>query len=136
MASAFTHLAEYYALRTVAAVVNPLPYPAALSVGWLNAALMFRAARFRVREAKARIRSVFGDGIPPREVNRVAWLSWRNIVFNGIEMMRMDRLTAEWEARYADYGAYVDTLKKHLAGGTGAIVATPHMGAWELGPVI
>ncbi|MDI6774445.1 MAG: lysophospholipid acyltransferase family protein [Verrucomicrobiota bacterium] len=136
MTSPLKHLAEYYALRAIAAVVNPLPYPAALAVGWVNAAILFRMARRRAREAKARIRGVLGERVSRREVNRVAWLSWRNIVFNGIEMMRMGRLTPAWAARYVEYGSHMDALKKRLASGKGAIVAVPHMGSWELGLAI
>ncbi len=136
MASTFRYLSEYLALRAMAAVLNRLPYRAALVLGWLNAAVFFRLARHRAREAKKRIRQVFGSRLNRRAIDRIAWVAWRNLVFNGIDMIRLPHITETWAARYADYSGYVAALKQHLATGRGAIVAIPHMGSWELGPVL
>jgi lauroyl/myristoyl acyltransferase len=127
------HIAEYILLRTFAGFVNLLPYKAALCVAWLNAFLGFYIIRFRVRLVKDRMRSVFGDRMTEKEISRAAWISWRNLVFNGVEMLRAPKMTAaQVQSRY-DIEDCIKAIKKVTDSGRGAIVAAPHMGNWELG---
>lgn len=127
------HIVEYLLLRGVAAAVSLLPYRGALLVGWALAGLTHYGCRFRAREARRRIREVFGAALSDRAVARIAWLSWRNFVFAGVETLRLPRLRLRWGRRVADCAEMVDTLKRHAATGQGAIVPTLHMGGWELG---
>jgi len=130
------HYAEYLALRFVAGLVSILPYRAALFVGWLNAILMFHVFRFRVATAKHRIRLVFGEKYSNREINRIVWQSYRNIVFNAIDMVRMGRMTREWFNSYTEFQSVFEALGKQAATKRGAIIATAHLGSWELAAVV
>ncbi|MFC1497959.1 lysophospholipid acyltransferase family protein [Verrucomicrobiota bacterium] len=131
----FKHIAEYAVLRSIAALVRVLPYRAALFVGWLNAWLFFHVFHFRVKKAVSRINEVFGDRFTRREMKNIAWLSWRNIVFSGIEMIRLDKITLNWINSISDYQHFMDVLTKHSKTGKGGIIAVPHMGSWELAAV-
>ncbi len=128
-------LAEYYALRCIAWLVDILPYRAALFIGWLNAVLVFYVFRFRVGKAKARIRTVFGDRFSCWQVDRIAWKSYCNIIFSAIEMIRLRKVTLEWTASSTNFLPIIETMKKHTSTGKGAIIAVPHMGSWEMAAV-
>ena len=125
------HITEYVALRTVAAVANAMPYRAALSFGWINALLTFSIAAGRRREAHRRITAVFGDSMTPREVRRISWTSWRNMVFNGIEAVRFPSAKPQWLNSVFDASDAVETLTEHSKTGRGGVIASPHMGAWD-----
>lgn len=127
------HRVEYAALRAVAWLVLHLPYRAALAVGWIIAALFFHVFRFRVRECYARMRQVLGPTVRPRNL---AWRSWRNIVFSAVEMCRAPLVSLQWVDRYCDCEEAMRVLKRHHAGGEGAIIACPHMGSWETAAAI
>ena len=129
-------LAEYYALRCVAWIVDILPYRAALFIGWLNAVLVFYVFRFRVGKAKDRIRLVFGSKYSNWQVDRIAWKSYCNIIFSAIEMIRLHKMTLEWTASVTNFIPIIENrIKKHTSTGKGAIIAVPHMGSWEMAAV-
>ena len=126
------HVAEYAVFRLITGSLSVLPYRTALALAWLNARLAFRIFRPRVREARRRIRSVFGDRFSSREVKQIAWRSLRNIVFSGVEMVRAPRLNREQIDALFDYGKTMEVLKAHCDTGRGALLALPHMGSWEM----
>jgi len=132
MSHRLRYVVEYTGLRAVGAVVNRLPYRAALTLGWLVAALGLGLWRGRRREAERRIREVFGERYGAAQVRRIAWESLRNLCFTAVEILRGPGMTREWFQRVADYGSIVDTLRAELARGHGLILACPHMGSWEL----
>lgn len=109
-----------------------LPYRAALAVGWGMAWLGHYVGRFRVRQARARIREVFGDRFSGREVRRIAWRSWRNFVFSGVEMLRIPTLTPERILSVVEVGEGMRKLQERAKNGQGSIVALAHMGSWEM----
>lgn len=127
------HVIEYGALRALGWLVQWLPNRAALSIGWGAAAISFFLIRFRVHTAMSRIRHVVGDDVPEREIRRIAWVSFRNLCFNVIEILRMPRLTPERISAIADVEAI--PRFKELKGGNGAVLAVPHMGNWDMGGV-
>jgi len=129
------HIVEYLALCIVAGLVRILPYRGALFIGWLLALVSFHLVRFRRKEAESRIRQVFGNTLSKRRVSRIAWESWRNVVFDGIEMLLMPRMTLDWIRSVAGCEPAMTTIKKHSDSGRGGIMACPHMGSWELGGV-
>jgi Kdo2-lipid IVA lauroyltransferase/acyltransferase len=129
------HVVEYIALCVVAGVVRILPYRAALLLGWLLALISFHLFRFRRKEAEWRIRQVFGDSLSKRCIGKIAWESWRNVVFDGIEMLLMPRMTLKWIRSVAGCEPGIPTIKKHSDTGRGGIIACPHMGSWELAGV-
>ncbi|OGV70888.1 MAG: hypothetical protein A2283_03630 [Lentisphaerae bacterium RIFOXYA12_FULL_48_11] len=128
-------IAEYYALRCVAWVVDILPYRIALFIGWLNALLIFYIFRFRVGMAKNRLRQIFGNKYSNWQLYRIAWKSYCNIIFSAIEMIRLHKMTLEWTASVTNFSPIIDNIKKHTLTGKGAIIAVPHMGSWEMAAV-
>ena len=135
MNRAFRNWAEYLSIRSIGAVAALLPYRAALAMGWVFARLSFLMFRGRVREARRRIREVFGTQFSDTEANRIAWISWRNIFFNAIEMLRYRRTTLAWIQSVSDSRPAMETLLNHVRTGRGAVIAAPHMGAWDLASV-
>lgn len=131
-----SQMAEYAALRCLAAPMRALPYRPALVIGAFSAWIAFHVFRFRVQEAKRRIRQVFGEDMPKSEVDRIAWTSWRNIVFNGVETIRLSRLTPDWVRSFCDCEHVVEALKRRSDTGSGAVVACAHTGSWEMAGVV
>lgn len=130
------HLAEFVGLRLIDALANVLPYRGALAVGWGLAAAGFPAARRRVN-VEHRIRELLGEALPDRDVHRIAWLAWRNFIFCGIDLLRLRRVTMAWIERHVEgHAEAVAKLTNHARTGRGAILACPHMGAWELAGVV
>ncbi|MDD5523199.1 MAG: lysophospholipid acyltransferase family protein [Kiritimatiellae bacterium] len=129
------YLAEYISLRLVAGLVDILPYRASLFIGWLNALFIFHVCHYRVKIAKQRIRQVFGDKYSRHEINRIAWQSYRNIIFSAIEMIRLHKMTLEWIGSYTDFLPTIEIIKKHSSTGRGSIITVPHTGSWEMAAV-
>jgi KDO2-lipid IV(A) lauroyltransferase len=127
------HLIEYGALRFFAGLLRRLPYRCSLAFAWLLAGIAFHLVRFRRRETLRRIREVFGNRYSEGEMRRIAWLSLRNIFFTAVDVVRVDRLRPDQIQTYSDT---MDVLKSAIAGGSGAIIACPHMGSWELAAAI
>lgn len=123
-------------MRAVVGLIRHLPYRLALFVAWSIAWPSHYLLRLRVRTAKARIREVFGDRYSEREVSRIAWLSWRNFMFTAVDLVRLPWVTLEWiQTHVQDWKTARDIVQKHHVTGKGAVMATPHMGAWEVGGV-
>jgi KDO2-lipid IV(A) lauroyltransferase len=78
------------------------------------------------------LESVFGDRFSARERDRIAWISWRNTVFNAVEALRIARVDLKWFQSVFDYEHALRVLKEQARTGRGAIIALPHMGNWEL----
>ncbi len=127
------HIAEYLLLRAAAVPLVVLPYRAALALGWLVAGFGFFILRFRRREAERRIRDVFGDRFSDAEVRRIAWQSFRNLIFTAVDTIRGPHLTLKQYRKVGDYGVAIDTLSRQVQSGRGAVLATPHTGCWEFG---
>lgn len=124
------HLLEYVGLRSAFLVINALPYRPALAFGWALGWCAHWLFRFRVAEARRRIRQVFPD-LAPAQARRIAWVSFRNLVFNSVEMMRADRLTAEWMRSHVDMSNVFEVARRHLKERP-VIFAVVHMGNWDL----
>ena len=130
------HVIEYLVARGVVGLVRRLPYRLALCVGWTIAWSAHFIFRFRVREARKRIRGVFGDRYSTGEVKRIAWLSWRNFLFTNIDLIRLPWATLDWIQTHVEGWEEAKAIfEKHHATGKGAVLATPHMGAWEVAAV-
>jgi len=129
------HIFEYALVRTFAAVFQVLPHRVGLSIGFLLAGIGHYLLRFRVREARKRIRDVFGAGLSERDVRRIAWVSWRNICFSVVEILSMPRLTAaRARQRMVDLGATERYLGEE-ATRNGLVLAIPHSGNWDFAGV-
>lgn len=126
---------EYAAVAAVGAVLRILPLAPAQCVAWALARAGYALMGKRRREAKRRIRLVLGDRVPEAQVASIAWISFRNVAFNAVDMFRIRSFTEkEAKRRIEDLGAAIDRIRGVLAeaGGTGAILALPHCGNWDL----
>ena len=125
------HYVEYAFLRLVVALVCLLPLRGALAVGWVLAALSYPFMRRRRAEALRRMREGFGPDIPESRRRGWAWLSWRNLVFNVVELARAARNPPEELDHQVDVAGLQPCLEYQRAHG-GCTIAVCHMGNWEL----
>ncbi len=123
---------EYNLLRGIGGFVRMVPYRAALTFGCLLARIGFISAGERVNTARQRIRLVLGDHLPQKQVNSIAWQSWRNICFSAIEMLRLPVTDHAFVKQHIDASAVMPVLHKIKNGGSGGIIGLPHCGSWEL----
>ena len=123
---------EYAALRCACALVNAVPYPAAM---WLADALAFFAVRclgFKRERTMGRIRSVF-PGKPPAECRAIAVRSLANVLKTAVEMIRAPKLTSAWMDRpVVDGRLYKDRLQEYVDEGKGVVIMVPHSGNWYM----
>ncbi len=124
------HLLEYASLRILAFVLNALPYRAALALVWPLAWCTHWVFRYRTDLARQRIQAVFPD-LPPGRVRHIAWISFQNMVFNGVEMLRAPRLDAAWMHKHVDMTNVFAVIHRHLQERP-VIGVGLHMGNWEL----
>lgn len=126
------HVVEYALLRAACGVLGRLPYRLALTFGWCIAVLLWLGMPRQRRESRRRIRAVLGARLgSEREVRRVAWLAWRNLVFSGVDIMRLPQLKEAWVRRAIDC-AGAEILRAQLETSGRLVLAVPHMGSWEL----
>ncbi|RKX42092.1 MAG: hypothetical protein DRP64_10385 [Verrucomicrobia bacterium] len=129
------HIFEYIALILVSGLVRILPLRAALALGWIVAAGTHFVGRINVERTHRRIREVFGDRYSDQEVRHIAWISWRNLFFNGIDALRFSMLSLKKIRKQplASLEPKLNEIMKNTEGGF--ILATPHMGNWEIAGV-
>jgi KDO2-lipid IV(A) lauroyltransferase len=127
-----SHIAEYVALVLSAGLIRLLPLRAALALGWCFAAGTHFLGRLHVERTRGRIRQVFGDRLTEKQVRQTAWLAWRNLCFNAVEGLRFAGLTPKKVRRQPI--AQLETRLKEIRAESeaGFILATPHMGNWEM----
>jgi Kdo2-lipid IVA lauroyltransferase/acyltransferase len=127
------HVFEYGLLRTVAFLVCNLPYRVALGIGWVLAFTAFRLFGFRRTETLRRMQLVFGDRFSAAQYRHMAWISCRNMAFNAVDVLRAPRITQAWCNTVFDCDEAFSILREHMTTtGKGGILATPHMGCWDL----
>ena len=129
--------AEYFILRAIAFLAKLLPYKLSIVGAWLLAQLLYALMRSRVKEAKRRIRVVFGDSIAAKRVDSIAWTSFRNTFFSAIEMLRFPITKKNWVQKVFDCQEAMDTFHEHSKKtGKGGVIAVPHTGSWELACIV
>jgi len=108
----------------------------ALALAWLLAWVLYYGVRMKRVRTRRRIREVFPD-ISEKRVREIGFLALRNLLFNIVEMMRLERLTfAASKRRIEGYEAMVGALNGLRASSSaprGLIVGTGHLGNWYLG---
>jgi lauroyl/myristoyl acyltransferase len=126
------HILEYAVLLIVAGLIRILPLRAALALGWLIAAGTHFIGRINVDRTCNRLREVLGPEVAEKQLRHMAWISWRNLCFNAIDGFRFSKLTAE-KIRQQPLAHLEQPLKKvQRECDGGFILATPHMGNWEI----
>jgi KDO2-lipid IV(A) lauroyltransferase len=130
------HRLEALGMAGVGAVLRHLPYRLALALGWILAWMWHYLIRYRRKEARERIASVFPQ-FPPAKVRQIAWRSWRDFVFNGVEMFRLPAISEAWMGTHVvNLEEMKSFLQQHQMANMGGIIASPHMGAAEMAAVI
>jgi lauroyl/myristoyl acyltransferase len=124
------HLLEYASLRVFSVAFNALPYRIALAAAWPLAWCTHWLFRYRTDVARQRIQEVF-PGFSARQVRHTAWISFRNLVFNGIEMLRAHRLSPTWLEQHVDMRDAFKVVRQHRESRP-VIAVGLHMGNWEL----
>lgn len=123
---------EYGALRFMCAVVNAVPYRAAMAAARLFGWAAFRVFGFKRRRTLGRIKSVFPD-MSDREATAVAVSSLQNILQTGVEMMRAPQLDRAWmDDHVVDGRMYKDRLQDLVDEGHGVVIMVPHSGNWYM----
>jgi KDO2-lipid IV(A) lauroyltransferase len=129
----FRHRAQYAAFRLLRAVVSRIPTRVALGVGeglgWL-AGVVLRMRRDVVDENLAR-------AFPERSSGwrrRVAVQSYRHLGREAVATFRMVGSSAEAVRSMTDCDG-VDAIRSSLDEGRGVVVASAHLGNWEMGSV-
>lgn len=126
-----SHIAEYGVARAMSALLAALPHRVALGLAWGPVRLAFALnGKLRARTLR-RMRQALGEGIPERELKRMAWLAFRNLAFTAVEGIRFPGIRKAWVDRHMELES-MDEVHAELAQGHGFIVAVPHMGNWEL----
>lgn len=99
------------------------------------AGLASQFMRARMIEAQRRVRSVLGETCPDKQIRRIVRQSLQTLVLNGIEMMRMRHMSADWCREHIINPDVIQPLQEHIKSGKGAILAACHMGNWHLAAV-
>lgn len=126
------HRLEYWLVRLGAALLCRLPYRAALLAGWCLAWCGYYIFSYRVPEAKQRIREIYGTHFTENEIERIAWKSWRNFIFTAVEMIRLPVASPAWVRSVVAENGTMQKLTAARKSGQGGIIATAHIGSWEL----
>jgi len=123
---------EYCAFRVLAGCLSVLPYRVALTLGCSLAWVAFNVAGSRARQAIERILGVFGSGMSPQQARKIAWVSFRNLVFSAIDMVWLHRFTLQDIDSSFEAPGDIKAFRGKVDFSRGAVLATPHMGSWEL----
>jgi Kdo2-lipid IVA lauroyltransferase/acyltransferase len=128
----FKHRVEYALFLGFARLLRVLPHRAALCAGCGLAAIVHFIFGFRRKEALKRLEEVFGHRYSHKEMKRIAWVSFRNIVFNGVEALRLDRYKKAWFETCFNHREVLEEVTARTAQGQGVIVVLTHTGNWDL----
>jgi len=112
------------------AVLGRLSLERALQVGEKTGALLYGLLRRPRRLALEHLRLAFGDQLSPTACQHLARASFINIARSFCELAKIDEIRARREEYFEVEGW--EEAKWALAGETGAVVVTGHIGNWEL----
>ena len=128
----FKHRFEYAVLRLFGLPFRWLPYPFALGIAAGLARFGYHVLRWRVPEARKRVRQVFPE-IGEKELRRTVYISFRNMCFMAVDSEKISRLNLRFIRRYMELDQALAKAKNVLGEPPrGAIFAMPHMGSWDI----
>jgi len=118
--------------RTSASAVT-LALPAATSVP-LAGRIVFHLLPFRRSVVLENLRRVFGETVPPGEIERLAQAHYAHLAKLGVEFFKFRWLSAEKRraiVRVENLDAFVTAFRR----GKGVLILTGHFGNWEVATV-
>jgi KDO2-lipid IV(A) lauroyltransferase len=116
--------------RLALALLGLVSLDRALRVGEKTGTLLYRLLRRSRRLALEHLRLAFGDTLSPAAYEHLARASFVNIARSFCELAKIDEIRARRE-EYFEVEGWEDA-EWALAGETGAVVVTGHIGNWEL----
>ncbi len=120
--------AIYVLVRLLVGTVRGLPLPLARrATRALGACAYLLAPKLR-RLTLQNLRFAFGDRLTERQVRALAWRVFRELGGNAADAFRLDLAPPEELVRSDSF----DVLRRALARGRGLLVATGHVGNWEV----
>jgi len=122
---------EYFALRTVIAVVNILPYRIALKLGDLIAFLGFHVFRIRRNVTLDNLRKSFKNQYSSEEYVEIGYRAYRNFAYSMIEYGMLPKLKKKGLSNLVTVHGE-ENFRIALENGRGAVLITGHFGSWEL----
>jgi KDO2-lipid IV(A) lauroyltransferase len=113
-------------------LVRRLPAPLAFALGGVGGRIFHRLDRGRRNALTANLAQVLGPSVTPRRVERQVRRGFASYGRYWVEAFRLEDLSAEEIRRRLRIEGrhHIDTA---LAGGRGAIFASPHIGNWDAG---
>jgi len=130
------HRVEYVALRAFAAAAAFLPLPVAYflanRVGDAVHLVDGRHRRIARANLRERYRDADGRALTEAEVRRVARDSFRHLALCAVEIIRLPRETQRRGLRDIVQLSGLEHMTAALAAGKGVVLATAHMGNWEV----
>jgi phosphatidylinositol dimannoside acyltransferase len=122
----------YPAYRIAERVACALPARVVPRVADLGGSVGAAVMRRRRRMAERHLRRVHGGRLDGRQLRRAVHSMFRSYAAYWLDTFRMCRLDlGELDRRLDAEG--IEHLDAALAAGRGAIIATPHLGSWDLG---
>lgn len=127
----FQHRLEVAAYRATTGILSRLPAFARAAVAWVVGGVAGSVLRIRRRVVDENLARAFPDR-DARWRNRVAVASYRHLVRETLEGSRMARKGSNAVLELTRYDGW-DALWEAHEGGRGLIIASGHLGNWELG---
>jgi phosphatidylinositol dimannoside acyltransferase len=125
--------ATYLGYRTAAAIATALPEPLCRPAGAATGRIMGLAMRGRRQMLARHLRRVHGPQLDGRALDQAVNATFSSYGRYWLEVFRLPRK----DLRSLDSPRFViegkDMVDKVLAEGKGIVVATPHVGNWDLG---
>ena len=138
MSICLKHRLEYVALRSSLGLLRILPTSVALWLAWLLAFITHFIFGLRRREALRRIGTIFKESHTHSERKRIAWLSWRNLFFNAVDLIKNPELKTRTEPEQDPLSRTLhEPIQKVInESPAGAVLTTLHFGNWERLPAL
>jgi KDO2-lipid IV(A) lauroyltransferase len=131
MSKAFQHKIEYFFVKLLLAILNPLPLRLALKFGDLIGFLAFSVLRIRREITMVNLKNSFGDKYTAKEYRRIGLRSYQNFAQSMIEFGMYPKLAKMGLAEIVDVEG-ADICEEHLKTGKGAVIVSGHFGNLEM----
>ena len=127
------HILEFCIIFLLSIIFKILPLKISYSIMWIIAFFFHRIINFRRKEAINRLTYLYKESLSSKEIEAIAWNSWRNLCFNILEIMRYNKLSQKSISKMG-LSSSLNALKDRRQNKS-VVYATIHMGNWELAGV-